>query len=156
MQTPLPLFGSNTATPGYTHPPSPLPKMNATPAWKCLLHYAFMEHVQEYDSMYWDRTLQLSNSLVCKYLRSQKLDMHSVRNYMQKANNTSQDIPSIFNEKFKWLIMWEEEQQLFWYIQVGCMLQEYRCAIKLEARGSNQLWFDQNYSRGSSVICQIM
>ena len=48
--------------------------------------------------------------------------MHSVRNYMQKANNTSQDIPSIFNEKFKWLIMLEEEQQLFWYIQVGCML----------------------------------
>ena len=78
MQTPLPLFGSNPATPAYkpTHPPSPLPKMNATPAWKCLLHYAFMEHVQEYDSI---RTeTELSNSLVCKYLRSQKLDMHSV------------------------------------------------------------------------------
>ena len=79
-----------------------------------------MEHVQEYDSICTET--ELSNSLVCKYLRSQKLDMHSVRNYMQKANNTSQDIPSIFNEKFKWLIMWEEEQLLFWYIQVGCML----------------------------------
>ena len=96
MQTPLPLFGSNPATPAYpppppppppslrfqpshislpTHPPSPLPKMNATPAWKCLLHYAFMEHVQEYDSICTET--ELSNSLVCKYLRSQKLDMHS-------------------------------------------------------------------------------
>ena len=74
MQTPLPLFGSNPATPAYP-PPSPLPKMNATPAWKCLLHYAFMEHVQEYDSICTET--ELSNSLVCKYLRSQKLDMHS-------------------------------------------------------------------------------
>ena len=43
-----------------------------------------MEHVQEYDSICTET--ELSNSLVCKYLRSQKLDMHSVRNYMQKAN----------------------------------------------------------------------
>ena len=50
-----------------------------------------MEHVQEYDSICTET--ELSNSLVCKYLRSQKLDMHSVSNYMQKANNTSQDIP---------------------------------------------------------------
>ena len=71
MQTHLPLFGSNPATPAYP-PALPLPKMNATPAWKCLLHYAFMEHVQEYGNT------ELSNSLVCKYLRSQKLDMHSV------------------------------------------------------------------------------
>ena len=78
MQTPLPLFGSNLAIPAYP-PALPLPKMNATPAWKCLLHYAFMEHVQEYDSICTET--ELSNSLVCKYLRSQKLDMHCVQLY---------------------------------------------------------------------------
>ena len=37
--------------------PPQFPKMNATPAWKCLLHYAFMEHVQEYSIQRGDRTL---------------------------------------------------------------------------------------------------